>query len=251
MSQAARTERQIARDIGSRVGAAAALLVLAQVFVAASAAHANAASSAALQRSLVSLSSGSGALVDPLFAALAPTFVATYLAALFAFAGGLVLCWRAGGLTAREAGSARGGIIAGRRVMLVASAAWLVLALLAYVILQLDGTVSWLVGTLGAVVLAPSAPINGVVYSAHPTAAYIVVQLATLLLQILLGVLVAHVLGGLAGRAGARAAVRRSAPQPYSGAAASETPAPSVPSESPSPPAPPESPESPAPPLPQ
>lgn len=204
MSQEARTERQIARDVGSGVGLGAALLVLAQVFVAAFAAHANSASVDALQRALVSLSSGSGALVDPSFAALMPMFVATYLAALVAFAGGLVLCWQAGRLAALAAGTMHVGTAAGRRVMVIASAVWLALSLLAFVVFQLDGTFSWLVGTLGAIIFSTSAPANGIVYSDHPTAAYVIVQVVALLIQIVLGGLLAFALGGVAGRLGAR-----------------------------------------------
>jgi len=206
MSLVARTERQIARHIGRAVGAGAAVLVLAQVFVAAFAARANATSVYALQRSLVDLATGGGALVDPRFAALMPMFVATYTAALVAFAAGLVLCWQAGRLAALAAGTTRVGGAAGRQVMLVASLAWLVLSLPSFIVFQLDGTFSWLVGTLGAILLAPASLVNGTVYSLHPTTAYIVVQVVVLLVQELVGALVAFALGGVAGRLGGRRA---------------------------------------------
>lgn len=218
MSQAAKTEQQLAREYGQAVGLGAAVFVLAQVFVAAFAAHANQSSVYTLERSLVSLLSGGGAIIDPAFARLVPMFVATYLAALIAFAGGLVLCWQAGRLAAVAAGSSRVGTVAGRRVMLVASAVWLPLSLLVYVVFQLDGTFSWLVGTLGAAVGFPSAPASGIAYSAQPTPVYIVVQVTTLLIQNLIGALIAFALGGVAGRLGARrittASIQPHAPPP-------------------------------------
>lgn len=214
MSQAARTERQLARDYGRTVGYAAVLLVCAQVFAAAFAAHANSAAIAALQRSLVNLAAGGGALVDPLVPALVPLFVTTYLAALVAFAGGLVLCWQAGRLAAAAAGTARVGAAVGRQVMLTASVGWIMLSLLAFVILQLDGTFSWMVGTLAAIVVSPTSPVNGTVYSLHPTPAYILAQLAVLLVQELIGISVAITLGGMAGRLGARGAPIEGARQP-------------------------------------
>lgn len=204
MSQAAKTERDTSRAIGRGVGLGAAVLVVAEVFAGALAAHANITSSYALQRSLVNLAAGGGALVDPAFAALIPMFVVTYGAALAAFAGGLVLCWCAGRLAAAS-GAERVGAATGRRVMFVASVTWMGLSLLAYVVIQLDGTFSWLVGTLGAIALSSSTPVNGTVYSAHPNLAYVVVQVAALLVQELLGTLVAVALGGVAGRLGARA----------------------------------------------
>lgn len=204
MSQAAKTEQRLAREYGQAVGFGAALFVLAQVFVAGYAAHANQPAVYTLERSLVSLVTGGGAIIDPAFARLIPMFVATYLAALVAFAGGLVLCWHAGRLAAIAAGTPRVATAAGRQVMLVASAVWVVLSLLVYVVFQLDGTFSWLVGTLGATVGAASAPASGIAYSTQPTAAYIAAQVAALLIQALIGVLIAIVLGGVAGRLGGR-----------------------------------------------
>lgn len=192
------------------------LLVVAQVFAVALAAHANATSVHTLQRSLVNLAAGGGALVSPPFATLVPLFVATYAGALVAFAGGLVLCWQAGRLAALAAGTARVGAATGRRVMLTSSAAWLILSLLAYIVLQLDGSVSWVVGTLGAMILSTSPPINGTVYSLNPTLAYVIVQVAALLVQELIGVLVAIALGGVAGRLGARRATTPGMRQPAS-----------------------------------
>lgn len=214
MSQAARTERQIAQDYGRTVGYAAVLLVCAQVFAAALAAHANVSAIAALQRSLVNLDAGGGALLDPTIAALIPLFVTTYLAALVAFAGGLVLCWQAGRLAAVAAGTARLGVVVGRQVMLTASAGWVILSLLVFIVLQLDGTVSWVVGTLAAIVVSPSSPVNGTVYSLHPTPVYILAQAAALLVQALIGSLIAIALGGVAGRLGARGAHVPGARQP-------------------------------------
>ena len=199
------------RTVGRGVGLSAALVVLAQVFVGALAAHANTTSVYALQRSLVNLAAGGGALVDPPFAALLPMFVATYGASLVAFAAGLVLCWQAGRMAALAAGTGRVGGATGRRVMLTASAVWIILSLLAYVVFQFDGTVSWLVGTLGAIVLGASTPVNGTVFSVHPSAVYVAVQVAALLLQALFGALVAVGLGGAAGRLGARHAAGSSA----------------------------------------
>lgn len=214
MSQAAKTEQQLAREYGQVVGLGAAAFVLAQVFVAAFAAHANQPAVYALERSLVSLASGGGAIIDPAFARLVPMFVATYLAALLAFAGSLVLCWQAGRLAAVAAETPRVGAAAGRRVMLVASAVWVPLSLLAYVVFQLDGTFSWLVGTLGATIGSSSAPANGIAYSAQPSVAYIVVQVAALLIQMLIGVLIAVICGGIAGRLGARRATAIPIPPP-------------------------------------
>lgn len=204
MSQAAKTEQQLAREYGQAVGFGAALFVLAQVFVAGFAAHANQPAVYTLERSLVNLAAGGGAMLDPVVMRLIPMFVATYLAALIAFAGGLVLCWHAGRLAAIAAGTPRVGATAGRRVMAVASAVWVVLSLLVYVVFQLDGTFSWLVGTLGATVAAPSPPVNGIAYSAQPNAAYIAAQVAAFLIQALIGVLIAIVLGGIIGRLGAQ-----------------------------------------------
>lgn len=195
-----------ARDIGVAVGMGAALFALVQVLASASAVRLNANAVHTLERSLVDLSNGGGAVVTPPFARLAPVWVMTYGLALLALAGGLILCWQAGRLAAEATGSRAAGALAGRWVMICASAVWIVAALLAFVIFQLDGTFSWVVGILAAILLAPASPPRGTLYTVSPTPSYLIIQVIVLLLHAVFGALLAVALGIQAGRLGARRA---------------------------------------------
>ncbi|MGH2515567.1 MAG: hypothetical protein ACRDHP_07915, partial [Ktedonobacterales bacterium] len=88
-------------------------------------------------------------------------------------------------------------------------AVWVVAALLAFVVFQLDGTFSWVVGILAAILIAPASPPRGTLYTVAPTPTYILIQLVVLLLHAIFGVLLAVALGTQAGRLGARRARRR------------------------------------------
>lgn len=205
MRQRTQADRE-ARDYGIALGLGAALFALVQVLAAASAVHDNAAAVQTLENSLVDLSNGGGAVVTAPFARLAPVWVLMYVLAVVALAGALVLSWQAGRLAALATGTQAVGPAAGRWVMLCASAVWVVAALIAFVVLQLDATLSWVVGVIGAILLAPASPPRGTLYTAHPTPAYLAIQVAVLLLHALAGVFLALVLGSVAGRIGARQA---------------------------------------------
>lgn len=195
-----------ARDIGVGVGLGAGLFALVQVLATASAVRANAGAVLSLERSLVDLSNGGGTVVSAPFESLAPVWVATYGLALVALAGGVVLCWLAGRLAAEATGSRAAGTLAGRWVMVCASAVWIVAALLAFVVFQLDGTFSWVVGIVAAILIAPASPPRGTLYTVSPTPTYLIIQIAVLLLHAIFGVLLAVALGTQAGRLGARRA---------------------------------------------
>jgi hypothetical protein len=195
-----------ARDIGIAIGMGAALFALVQVLASASAVRENKDAVLTLERSLVDLSNGGGAVVTAPFARLAPVWIATYGLAAVALGGGLILCWLAGRLAAETTGSRAAGALAGRWVMVCASVVWLVAALLAFVVFQLDGTFSWVVAILAAILLAPASPPRGTLYTVSPTPAYLIVQIVVLLLHVVFGVLLAVALGTQAGRMGARGA---------------------------------------------
>jgi hypothetical protein len=195
-----------ARDIGIAIGVGAALFALVQVLAAASAVRENRDAVLTLERSLVDLSNGGGAVVTAPFARLAPVWIATYGLAAVALAGGLILCWLAGRLAAEASAPAARDPLAGRWVMVCASVVWIVAALLAFVVFQLDGTFSWVVAILAAILRAPASPSRGTLYTVSPTPTYLIVQIVLLLLQAVFGVLLAVALGTQAGRMGARRA---------------------------------------------
>ncbi|HLZ21669.1 MAG TPA: hypothetical protein VKQ30_06070 [Ktedonobacterales bacterium] len=206
MTQGTQTERE-ARDIGLAIGLGAALFALVQVLAAASATRQNADAVRTLERSLVDLSNGGGTVVTAPFARLAPVWITSYVLALVALAGGLILCWLAGRLAAQATGQRAAGALAGRWVMTCASAVWIVAALLAFVAFQLDGTFSWVVGILATILLAPASPPRGTLYTVSPTPTYLIIQIAVLLIHAIFGVLLAIALGTQAGRMGARRAM--------------------------------------------
>jgi hypothetical protein len=209
------TEPQQARWSIRALGLGAALFALVQVLIAAAAAQASQTWVYSMQRSLVDLSGGGGAVVVPIVRMLLPMFVVTYLAAAVTCGIGLVFAGYAGWLAALLTSDRLAGRGAGRSVMLLASLVWVVASLVAFVALQRDGTVSWVVGTITAVLFSPAGPAGGIVYSQQPTAVYLLAQLAALVIQQAFGVLIALSLGVLVGGIGA-ARAPLSAPAPSS-----------------------------------
>lgn len=205
---------RVAREYGTAVGLGAALFALVQVLAAASAAHENSTAVVILERSLVDLANGGGAVVTPAVSQLARVWVLMYLLALAALAAGLVLAWHAGRMAALTTGSPAAGALAGRWVMVCGSAVWVVAAALAFVVLRLDATFSWVAAIVAAILLAPNSPPRGTLYTVTPTLTYIVFQLLVLLLHAVFGVLLALALGSVAGRRGGRAALTAHATPP-------------------------------------
>ncbi|MGH2516328.1 MAG: hypothetical protein ACRDHP_11800, partial [Ktedonobacterales bacterium] len=127
MRQGTQADRD-ARTIGVAIGMGAALFALVAVLAAASATRQNMGAVLTLERSLVDLSNGGGAVVSAPFANLAPVWIVTYALALVALGGGLILCWLAGRLAAEATGSGAVGAVAGRWVMVCGGTVWVVAA---------------------------------------------------------------------------------------------------------------------------
>ncbi len=194
------------------LGLTAALFAMLQVFVTASAARANQSGILAMQHSLVDLSRGGGAVIEPRFVQLIPLWVATYASAAFTFLITLAICWYAGRLTAALGRDRAAQAAAGRTVALVSSGIWLIATLLAAGIAHADGSFAWLLATAAAIFAAPPGQSITGVFVTQPSGIFLALQLSILFIQSLLGALLAIGLGMFAGRLGGESVPNAGAP---------------------------------------
>lgn len=194
----------LVRDVGLTVGLAAGAVSLLPALIAASAAASHQADALALQRALVTLRDNlGGPWIDPAVSALVPMFIVTYVAAFLGLVATLGFCWYAGYVAGETTGSLDAATLVGRRVARWAWLFWFAATLLAVVLLHLDGSLSWVAATAAKLLFTPSSrPIQGMSV-AEPDAAFVLMQLAALLLQAAFGLLLGLYLGGIAGQAGA------------------------------------------------
>lgn len=188
------------------LGICAGMLALLNVLVSASSAAFNHSAAIRVQRSFIDDALGGGAIVTPPLVALAPVWVVTYLSMFLVFFIALGFAAYAGYIAASADGTERRGAAAGRVVLFLATLIWSVALLFASVALQLDGTFSWLVALLAG--LAVKTPSRTQLFTQHPTLVYIVVQVVMMLVHILFFGILGAWLGGAAGHAGARRAMR-------------------------------------------
>ncbi|HEU5438571.1 MAG TPA: hypothetical protein VFU88_04710 [Ktedonobacterales bacterium] len=186
------------------LGLAAAMFALLQALVAASAALAAQPAVLTVQQALVTDAAGGGVTFDLLAAPLVRMYAVTYLGAALSFGITLFFCWQAGRLSAALTGRPETGAQAGLRIVTISTAVWLAGTLVVALFLHADGTIAWLIATLLPLAGASaSSGVPGGLSVTHPSAAFVVIQLVALLVQALIGYLLALGLGALAGRLGA------------------------------------------------
>lgn len=194
----------LARGYGLTVGLAAGAVSLLPALIAASAAASHLPDTLALQRALITLRDNlGGPWIDPAISRLVPMFIVSYAAAFFGLVATLGLCWYAGYVVGETTGNLDAAALAGRRVAWMGWLFWFVATLIAVLLLRLDGTFSWVVATAAKLQFTPSSqPIQGMSVAA-PDAAFVLIQVAALLVQAAFGLLLALCLGGVAGQTGA------------------------------------------------
>jgi hypothetical protein len=189
------------------VGVAAGAGALLPAIIAASAAASHRPDALSLQRALVTIRDGlGGPWIDPAIQRLIPAFLIAYAAAALSWVATLAFCWYAGYLAA-ALGAPRSAPKAGRRVALLSWTVWAVAMLFAVLVLRDDGTLSWVAATLAKLRFTPTGqPITGMSVAA-PDAAFVLVQLAVLLLHLAAGLALGLYFGGLAAESGAASGV--------------------------------------------
>jgi hypothetical protein len=189
------------------LGLAAAMFSLLDLLVIGSAAVAARPAIITMQRSLVNYSQGGGVSIDQLADPLLGLFLITYVSALLCLVITLGFCWYAGRVTRENAGDASAATRAGVSITFTCGLVWIIIGIPAILLTQADGTVSWLIATVGVILVTLSGPPISSVYVTSPGGLYLVIQLAALLLQI--GVFFGFTLsaGAIAARVGFNSAL--------------------------------------------
>lgn len=192
------------RRNASLLGLAAAMFAMLQALVAASAALAAQPAVLSVQQAIVTDAAGGGVTFDLLATPLLRMYAVTYLGAAVSFGITLFFCWQAGRLSAVLTSGPEMGAQAGLRIVTISTAVWLVGTLVGAFFLHADGTIAWLIATL--LPLARSSASSGVasgISVTHPSGTFVAIQLVALLVQAVIGYLLALGLGAMAGRLGA------------------------------------------------
>jgi hypothetical protein len=162
---------------------AAAMFSLLDLLIIGSAAEATRPAIITMQRSLVNYSEGGGVSIDQLADPLVGLFLLTYVSALICFLITLGFCWYAGRVAKENTGDLSVATRASLYVTLTSGLVWII-GVPAILLTQADGTVSWLIATVGVIFVTPSGPPISSVYVTAPGGLYLLIQLAALLLQI-------------------------------------------------------------------
>ena len=182
------------------LGLTAAMFSLLDLLIIGSTAGAARPAIISMQRSLVNYSQGGGVSIDQLGDPLLTLFLLTYGSALICLLITLGFCWYAGRI-ARQSGGQPGR--AGTTVALISGLVWFIIGIPAILLTHADGTVSWLVATVGVILLSPTSPPLSAVYLTSPGGLYVLIQLGVLLLQLIIFFFFALSCGALAARIGA------------------------------------------------
>jgi hypothetical protein len=166
------------------LGLAAAMFSLLELLIISSAAIAARPAIITMQRSLVNYSQGGGVSIDQLADPLLGLFLLTYVSALICLLITLGFCWYAGRVAVENTGNSSAATRAGVFIAFTSGLVWILIGIPAILISQADGTVAWLVATVGVILVTPSGPPISSVYVTAPGGLYLVIQLAALLLQI-------------------------------------------------------------------
>ena len=183
------------------LGLTAAMFSLLDLLVIGGAAVAARPAIISMQRSLVNYSQGGGVSIDHLGDPLLALFLLTYGSALICLLITLGFCWYAGRIAGVRSGGQPGR--AGTTVALLSGLVWFIIGIPAILLTHADGTVSWLVATVGVILLSPTSPPLSAVYLTSPGGLYILIQLGALLLQLIIFFFFALSCGALAARIGA------------------------------------------------
>jgi|GEM_PF-1929361 type IV secretory pathway TrbD component len=198
MAHATTDPRNYTRVLGLTAG----MFSLLHVLIAGSAAVSARPAIITLQRSLIDYAQGGGVSIDQLSDPLLRLFVVTYLSALISMLITLGFCWYAGRVAKENTGEARAAGRAGATVALISGVVWFIVGIPAILFIHADGTVSWLVATVGVILAAPKAPPLSAVYMTSPGGQFLLIQFAALLLQLIPCLLIVLGLGWVAGRIG-------------------------------------------------
>ncbi len=181
----------------------AGMFALLQVLISASAAASASPAILSMQRSLVNYSEGGGPSIGQVADPLLHLFVVTYGSALVLLAITLGLAWYAGSVAMENTGDVGRAAGAGTVVVLTSGLVWLFFGIPLILLTHADGTVAWLIATLGVIMLTPSGPPATSVYMSAPGFPYLLIQFLALLLQVILFLLFGMSSGAIAGRIGA------------------------------------------------
>ena len=174
---------------------AAAMFSLLDLLIIGSAAEATRPAIITMQRSLVDYSEGGGVSIDQLADPLVGLFLLTYVSALICFLITLGFCWYAARVAMENTGDLSVATRASLSITLTSGLVWII-GIPAILLTQADGTVSWLIATVGVILATPSGPPISSVYVTAPGGLYLFIQLAALLLQI--GIFFGFALSGAA-----------------------------------------------------
>lgn len=182
---------------------AAGMFTLLQVLITTSAAASAFPAILSMQRSLLNYSEGGGVSIDQLGDPLFRLFLVTYGSALVCLIITLGFAWYAGRVVMQNTGAPEGASRAGLSVALTSGLVWLIIGIPLTLITHADGTIAWIVATVGVIRATPSGPPTTSVYVTSPGLPYVLIELVALLLQLALYLVVALPGGATAGRIGA------------------------------------------------
>jgi hypothetical protein len=165
------------------LGLAAAMFSLLDLLIIGSAAEAARPAIITMQRSLVNYSEGGGVSIDQLADPLVGLFLLTYVSAIICLLITLGFCWYAGRVAMENSSDLSVATRASLTVTLTSGLVWIV-GIPAILLTQADGTISWLIATVGVILVTPSGPPISSVYVSAPGGLYLFIQLAALLLQV-------------------------------------------------------------------
>jgi hypothetical protein len=198
------------------LGLVAAMFSLLDLLIIGSAAVATQPAIITMQRSLVNYSEGGGVSIDQLADPLLRLFLLTYVSALVCLLITFGFCWYAGRVAMENTGDQSAATRAGVSVTLTSGLVWIIIGIPAIVLTQADGTISWLVATVGVILATPSGPPISSVYVTSPGGLYLLIQLAALLLQFGVFFCIALSGGAIIARIGTRSSSSHSALAPAS-----------------------------------
>ncbi len=191
----------------------AGMFTLLQVLITTSAAISAYPAVLSMQRSLVNQSEGGGVSIDQLADPLLRLFSVTYVSALASLVITFGLACYAGRIVIENSGDVRQAARAGTLVALASGLVWLIIGIPAVLLTHADGTVSWLVATVGVILVTPAGPPTSSVYVSSPGLQYLLIQFLALLLQVIIYLVFGLSAGAVAGRIGAAGQRAVSAPR--------------------------------------
>ncbi|MGO8949035.1 MAG: hypothetical protein ACLQUY_15585 [Ktedonobacterales bacterium] len=181
----------------------AGMFALLQVLITISAAASAYPAVLTMQRSMVNWSENGGVSIGQLAGPLVQLFLVTYISALILLAITLGLAWYAGRVAMENTGMPAQAVSAGTSVALASGLVWLIIGIPLVMLSHADGTISWLIATIGVITVSPSGPPASSVYVTSPGVPYLLIEFLALLLQGILFLIFALNGGAIAGRIGA------------------------------------------------